>query len=82
MNIAEVCIKKPTVTVSLAVALLLAGILGYFNLGRLEDPTLGSPALTAQNTADIHGLPEYCPSASRTRKPLRQSKKMHPKTRR
>ncbi|MBQ3288840.1 MAG: efflux RND transporter permease subunit [Kiritimatiellae bacterium] len=38
MNIAEVCIKKPTVTVSLAVALLLAGILGYFNLGRLEDP--------------------------------------------
>ena len=38
MNIAEACIKKATVTVSLAVAMLLAGILGYFNLGRLEDP--------------------------------------------
>ena len=38
MNIAETCIKKPTVTVSLAVALLVAGILGYFRLGRLEDP--------------------------------------------
>ena len=38
MNIAEACIKKATVTVSLAAAMLLAGILGYFNLGRLEDP--------------------------------------------
>ena len=38
MNIAEYCIKKPTVTVSFAVAMLLAGILGYFQLGRLEDP--------------------------------------------
>lgn len=38
MNIAETCLKKTTVTVSLAVALLLAGILGYFSLGRLEDP--------------------------------------------
>ena len=38
MNIAEYCIKKPTVTVSFAVAMLLAGIMGYFRLGRLEDP--------------------------------------------
>ena len=38
MNIAEVCIKKPTVTISLAAAMLLAGVIGYFNLGRLEDP--------------------------------------------
>ena len=38
MNIAETCIKKPTVTVSLAVAMLVAGVIGYFRLGRLEDP--------------------------------------------
>ena len=38
MNIAEYCIKKPTVTISFAVAMLLAGIMGYFKLGRLEDP--------------------------------------------
>ena len=38
MNIAEYCIKKPTVTLSFAVAMLLAGIIGYFRLGRLEDP--------------------------------------------
>ena len=38
MNIAEYCIRKPTVTVSFAVAMLLAGVMGYFSLGRLEDP--------------------------------------------
>ena len=38
MNIAEYCIKRPTVTVSFAVAMLLAGVMGYFKLGRLEDP--------------------------------------------
>ena len=38
MNIAETCIRKATVTVSLAVALALAGTVSYFNLGRLEDP--------------------------------------------
>ena len=38
MNIAEYCIRKPTVTVSFAVAMLLAGVMGYFRLGRLEDP--------------------------------------------
>lgn len=38
MNIAEYCIRKPTVTVSFAVAMLLAGVIGYFKLGRLEDP--------------------------------------------
>ena len=37
MNIAEICIKKPTVTVTLAVVMLVAGIFAYFRLGRLED---------------------------------------------
>ena len=36
MNIAEYCIRKPTVTVSFAVAMLLAGVMGYFRLGRLS----------------------------------------------
>ena len=38
MNIAESCIRKATVTISLAVALALAGTMSYFKLGRLEDP--------------------------------------------
>ncbi|MBQ3097650.1 MAG: efflux RND transporter permease subunit, partial [Kiritimatiellae bacterium] len=38
MNIAESCIRKATVTISLAVALALAGVMSYFRLGRLEDP--------------------------------------------
>ena len=37
MNIAEYCIKKPTVTVSFAIAMLVAGAMAYFRLGRLED---------------------------------------------
>ncbi|MBO7684390.1 MAG: efflux RND transporter permease subunit [Kiritimatiellae bacterium] len=37
MNIAEYCIKKPTVTVSFAVVMLVAGAMAYFRLGRLED---------------------------------------------
>ena len=37
MSIAEYCIKKPTVTVSFAVAMLVAGAIAYFRLGRLED---------------------------------------------
>ena len=37
MNIAEYCIKRPTVTVSLAAAMLIAGAFAYFRLGRLED---------------------------------------------
>ena len=37
MNIAEYCIKKPTVTVTFAVAMLVAGAMAYFRLGRLED---------------------------------------------
>ena len=37
MNIAEFCIKKPTVTLSFAAAMLVAGVIGYFKLGRLED---------------------------------------------
>ena len=37
MNIAEACIKKPTVTLSLAAVMLVAGVLAYFRLGRLED---------------------------------------------
>ena len=38
MNIAESCFRKSTVTLSLAAALLVAGVLSYFKLGRLEDP--------------------------------------------
>ena len=38
MNIAESCIRKAVVTISLAVALALAGTMSYFRLGRLEDP--------------------------------------------
>lgn len=38
MNIAESCIRKAIVTISLAVALALAGTMSYFKLGRLEDP--------------------------------------------
>ena len=37
MNIAEYCIKKPTVTLTLAAVMLVAGLLAYFRLGRLED---------------------------------------------
>ena len=37
MNIAEYCIKKPTVTLTLAAVMLVAGVLAYFRLGRLED---------------------------------------------
>ena len=38
MNIAETCFRKRTVTVGLALALAVAGVRSYFNLGRLEDP--------------------------------------------
>jgi len=36
-EVAEICIKKPTVTVSFAVVMLVAGVFSYFRLGRLED---------------------------------------------
>ena len=38
MNIAETCFQKRTVTLGLALALALAGVRSYFQLGRLEDP--------------------------------------------
>lgn len=38
MNIAETCFNKRTVTLGLALALAIAGVRSYFNLGRLEDP--------------------------------------------
>ena len=38
MNIAETCFNKRIVTIGLAVALAIAGVRSYFNLGRLEDP--------------------------------------------
>ena len=38
MNIAETCFNKRTVTIGLALALAIAGVRSYFNLGRLEDP--------------------------------------------
>ena len=50
MNIAETCFRKSTVTLSLAAALLVAGVLSYFKLGRLEDPefTIRSAQIVAQ----------------------------------
>ena len=38
MNIAEVCFNKRTVVYGLALAVFLAGVKSYFELGRLEDP--------------------------------------------
>ena len=61
MSIAETCFRKSTVTLSLAAALLVAGILSYFRLGRLEDPefTIRSaqvvalwPGATAEEVAE------------------------------
>ena len=61
MNIAETCFKRQTVTIGLALALALAGVRSYFNLGRLEDPdyTLrcaqvltAYPGATAQEVAE------------------------------
>ena len=61
MNIAECCFRKRTVTLGLSAALVLAGILSYFRLGRLEDPefTIRSaqvvtayPGATAQEVAE------------------------------
>ena len=50
MNIAESCFRKSTVTLSLAAALMVAGVLSYFKLGRLEDPefTIRSAQVVAQ----------------------------------
>ena len=51
MNIAESCIRKAIVTISLAVALALAGMMSYFRLGRLEDPefTIKSAQIPARS---------------------------------
>ena len=38
MNIAEFSIRKQVVTVTLTLVLLVAGILAFMNLPRLEDP--------------------------------------------
>jgi len=38
MSLVENCFAKRTVTYALSLAMTLAGVLGYFNLGRLEDP--------------------------------------------
>lgn len=38
MNIAETCVGKATVTVSLVIALALAGVTSFFRVERLEDP--------------------------------------------
>ena len=61
MNIAELCFTKRTVTVGLALALAVAGVRSYFNLGRLEDPEFtircaqvltAYPGATAQEVAE------------------------------
>ena len=68
MNIAEYCIKKPTVTLTLAAVMLVAGVLAYFRLGRLEDAEFtikmaqvityypGAPAEDVANRAAAHGI--------------------------
>jgi len=38
MSVVEFCFARRTVTVALALALVLAGVRSYFRLGRLEDP--------------------------------------------
>ena len=38
MNIAELAIRKKTVTLVLTVGLIVGGIIAYHKLGRLEDP--------------------------------------------
>ena len=61
MNIAETCFNKRTVTIGLALALAIAGVRSYFNLGRLEDPEFtircaqvltAYPGATAQEVAE------------------------------
>ena len=61
MNIAEICFRKRTVTIGLALALAIAGVRSYFNLGRLEDPEFtircaqvltAYPGATAQEVAE------------------------------
>ena len=61
MNLAEICFSKRTVTVGLALALAIAGVRSYFNLGRLEDPEFtircaqvltAYPGATAQEVAE------------------------------
>lgn len=61
MNIAELCFEKKTVTIGLALALTVAGVLSYFKLGRLEDPEFTIrcaqvltvyPGATAQEVAE------------------------------
>ncbi len=38
MNLAEYAIKRKTITIALTVSIVIAGIISYFNLPRLEDP--------------------------------------------
>lgn len=61
MNIADFCMRRATVTLSLATALFIAGVLAYFKLGRLEDPeftircaqiVVSYPGATAQEVAE------------------------------
>ena len=61
MNIVETCFSKRTVTIGLALALAIAGVRSYFNLGRLEDPEYtircaqvltAYPGATAQEVAE------------------------------
>ncbi len=61
MNIVETCFSKRTVTIGLVLALAIAGVRSYFNLGRLEDPEFtircaqvltAYPGATAQEVAE------------------------------
>ena len=61
MSLVETCFAKRTVTIALALALAIAGVRSYFNLGRLEDPEFtircaqvltAYPGATAQEVAE------------------------------
>ena len=61
MNLAETCFSKRTVTIGLALALAVAGVRSYFNLGRLEDPEFtirGAQVLTAYPGATAQEVAE------------------------
>lgn len=62
MNLAEVCFRRKTVTVALAVAVAVAGVLSYFRLGRLEDPEFtirGAQILTVYPGASAREVAEF-----------------------
>lgn len=50
MSIAQVCVERKTVTGFTTAILLIAGVIGYFQLGRLEDPEFAIKSATVTVT--------------------------------